>query len=70
MSSNAFAQSEREYNEAIEHREQAAMERMHTETLCWNCNAVYPKDAATCPSCGRINANVDLDGAIKQQEEV
>lgn len=49
-------------------RGQADIERMHKETICWACNKVYPAGDGACPACGKINANVDLDGAVRQME--
>ena len=66
MSRNAFAQCERDYNEAEERREQAAYERMKSETVCWKCSTPYQIAADTCPYCGSINGNVDPVGALKQ----
>lgn len=65
--STPFTPSEREYYdrcEAIEHeREHEFMKRT---TLCWNCSAAYRKLEPACPVCGKINANVDLEGAASE----
>lgn len=66
MSRNAFAQCERDYNEAEERREQAAYERYRLDTLCWACDHIYLRTAPVCPACGKINAVVDFDGAVAQ----
>ena len=39
---------------------------MENNTLCWDCSSVYPMSMDKCPSCGAINANTDLLGAIDQ----
>jgi len=70
MSSNAFAAIERQETEDAAYREHAAWERMQGETLCWACNHLHLKADPVCPSCGKINANVDLPGAIHQMEAV
>jgi ribosomal protein L40E len=38
-------------------------------TLCWRCNSEYPIDLYACPQCNAINGNVDLEGALKQQDD-
>ena len=53
-------------NEDAARREHAAWERSKAPTLCWSCNHAYPEADPVCPACGKINANVDLDGALKQ----
>jgi len=39
-----------------------------SDTLCWNCNAAYPIDAAKCPNCQSHNANVNADAAQLERE--
>lgn len=39
---------------------------MNTTTLCWNCSREYASTEKTCPSCGSVNANLDLLTAIEQ----
>lgn len=36
--------------------------------LCWKCSASQNFYAPTCANCGAVNPNVDLDGAIAQQD--
>jgi Zn finger protein HypA/HybF involved in hydrogenase expression len=66
MSRNAFDALERQTTEDQAYREHAAWERSKAPTLCWSCNHAYPEADSVCPACGKINANVDLDGALKQ----
>ncbi len=48
-------------------REEAAIDaRIAGETLCWCCSSAYAKLDAFCPTCGKANANVDLDLAQRQ----
>ncbi len=50
------------YEQARKRRfaEEAALDAwIAGETLCWNCSAAYKKDDASCPACGKANANVD-----------
>ena len=42
---------------------------VRSSTLCWNCNAQYGIDEATCPKCGAANGNVDFDLAMYQAAE-
>lgn len=51
-------------------REEAALDAwIAGETLCWNCSVAYNKSDASCPSCGKANANVNSVLANAQMKE-
>lgn len=39
-----------------------------TEGLCWSCSKPQGHYEARCPHCHAINPNMDLQGALAQQE--
>ncbi len=60
------------YEQARKRRfaEEAAIDaRLAGETLCWNCSTAYKKADASCPACGKANANVDSILANAQMKE-